>query len=60
MRPGCSGAAPLPQAPDRYCLSIQLSAVQLGLAIAANPGRRAQSLVDAHRIAEDVLASARS
>ena len=46
--------------PHRYCLSIQLSAVQLGLAIAANPGRRAQSLVDAHRIAEDVLASARS
>lgn len=41
--------------PHRYCLSIQLSAVQLGLAIAANPGKRAQSLIDAHRIAESIL-----
>ncbi|GAA4284534.1 FAD/NAD(P)-binding protein [Brevibacterium daeguense] len=41
--------------PRRHCLSIQLSAVQLGLAIAANPGKRAQSLIDAHRIAESIL-----
>lgn len=46
--------------PRRHCLSIQLSAVQLGLAIAANPGKRAQSLVDAHSIAADILAAARS
>lgn len=43
--------------PHRHCLSIQLSAVQLGLAIAANPGKRARSLIDAHRIAEAILAS---
>lgn len=41
--------------PRRFVLSIQLSADQLGLAIAANPGRRARSLIDAHTIARHIL-----
>lgn len=41
--------------PHRYCLSIQLSAVQFGLAIAANPHKSARTLRDAHRIAEQIL-----
>ncbi|WAL39248.1 FAD/NAD(P)-binding protein [Brevibacterium sp. BRM-1] len=41
--------------PRRFVLSIQLSADQLGLAIAANPQRRARTLIDAHRIAQAIL-----
>jgi hypothetical protein len=42
--------------PARYCLSIQLSSVQLGLAIAANPGTDARTLRDADAVARAILA----
>lgn len=41
--------------PSRYCLSLQLSSVQLGLAIAANPATNAQTLRDADAVARAVL-----
>ena len=41
--------------PARFCLSIQLSSVQLGLAIAANPHTDAQTLRDADAVARAVL-----
>jgi len=41
--------------PDRYCFSLQLSSVQLGLAIAATPAANAQTLRDADAIARAVL-----
>ncbi|SMX65494.1 FAD-NAD(P)-binding [Brevibacterium sp. Mu109] len=41
--------------PHRYCLSLQLSSVQLGLAIAANPRTDAQTLRDADAVARAVL-----
>ena len=41
--------------PRRFAFSIQLSAVQLGLAIAANPNSRAQSLIDANTIAQAII-----
>ncbi|SMY10715.1 FAD/NAD(P)-binding protein [Brevibacterium jeotgali] len=41
--------------PRRYCLSLQLSSVQLGLAIAANPDTDAQTLRDADAVARAVL-----
>lgn len=41
--------------PRRYCLSLQLSSVQLGLAIAANPATNAQTLRDADAVARAVL-----
>lgn len=41
--------------PHRYVHSIQLSAVRMGLAIAANPGRGARMLRDAHALVEDLL-----
>lgn len=41
--------------PRRYCLSLQLSSVQLGLAIAANPATDAQTLRDADAVARAVL-----
>lgn len=41
--------------PHRRVLSVQLSAVQLGLAIAANPGAGARPLRDAHIIACEIL-----
>ncbi len=41
--------------PHRYCLSLQLSSVQLGLAIAANPNTNAQTLRDADAVARAVL-----
>ena len=44
--------------PRRFVLSIQLSTIQLGLAIAANPHRNARSLRDAHTIASAILALA--
>lgn len=37
--------------PHRYVMSLQLSAIQLGLAIAANPHTNAQTLCDAHTVA---------
>ena len=43
--------------PARYCLSIQLSSVQLGLAIAANPGTDARTLRDADAVARAILAA---
>lgn len=44
--------------PARFCLSLQLSSVQLGLAIAANPDSDARTLRDADAIARAVLALA--
>ena len=41
--------------PRRFAFSIQLSAVQLGLAIAANPNAKAQSLIDANTIAQAII-----
>lgn len=41
--------------PARYCLSIQLSSVQMGLAIAANPAADAQTLRDSDAVARAVL-----
>lgn len=41
--------------PARHCLSIQLSSVQMGLAIAANPDSDAQTLRDADAVARAVL-----
>ncbi|MCQ9387098.1 FAD/NAD(P)-binding protein [Brevibacterium sp. 50QC2O2] len=41
--------------PHRFVLSIQLSDVQLGLAIAANPGTDARTLRDADTIAREIL-----
>lgn len=39
----------------RFCLSIQLSSVQMGLAIAANPDSNAQTLRDADAVARAAL-----
>ena len=44
--------------PRRFAFSIQLSAVQLGLAIAANPNAKAQSLIDANTIAQAIIDAA--
>lgn len=41
--------------PRRFALSIQLSAVQWGLAIAANPESDAATLADSHAAAEAIL-----
>ena len=41
--------------PRRFALSIQLSAMQWGLAIAANPGVDAATLNDSHAAAEAIL-----
>lgn len=41
--------------PRRFCLSLQLSSVQWGLAIAANPGSNARTLADSHAAAEAIL-----
>ena len=41
--------------PRRFALSIQLSAVQWGLAIAANPDTDAATLCDSHAAAEAIL-----
>ena len=41
--------------PRRFALSIQLSAMQWGLAIAANPGTNATTLCDSHAAAEAIL-----
>ena len=40
--------------PHRYVMSIQLSSLQLGLAIAANPNSNARTLRDAHNIARHI------
>lgn len=40
--------------PHRYVMSIQLSSLQLGLAIAANPNSNARTLRDAHGIARRI------
>jgi uncharacterized NAD(P)/FAD-binding protein YdhS len=41
--------------PRRFALSIQLSSMQWGLAIAANPGTNAATLNDSHAAAEAIL-----
>lgn len=41
--------------PRRFALSIQLSSMQWGLAIAANPGTNAATLSDSHAAAEAIL-----